>query len=403
MRILQLCKKYPFPPKDGESVAILNLAQSLSEAGATVDILAMNTLRHQAELQDPSQFLSFYRKVETVPIDNRIKPIPAFLNLFSSKSYHIQRFVSTAFAKKLQLLLEEEAYDVIQLETIYLAPYIPIIREVSSAKICLRAHNVEHEIWERVIQNTAGGIKKWYLRHLTKKLKAYEIAQIQEYDMVAAISERDFEKYKELGFQGAGTVIPIGFDPQDYQPKYNIGGQTLSLGFIGSLDWMPNLEGLQWFLEKAWPAIHQAYPKLELHIAGRNTPNSLLTLKMDKVFVHGEVENARKFICAHPISLVPLLSGGGMRVKILESMALGKVVLTTTLGLEGIPAQPNQEVLIADDPADFLAQINYCHIAPDRVAQIGQQARTLVINQFDRKRIATELISLYESNSMSLR
>jgi glycosyltransferase involved in cell wall biosynthesis len=399
MRILQLCKKYPYPPKDGESVAIANLAASLSEEGATLDLLAMNTVRHRVKV-DPATFdLSFYQKVEIVPVDNRIKPVAAFLNFFSSESYHVQRFVSSAFAKKLIRLLQEEDYDIVQLETLYLAPYIPFIRKYSRAKICLRSHNVEHEIWERIVKNTSNSLKKWYLNYLTKKLKDFEISQFQEYDMIASISARDLRTFTDLGFAGTGIVIPVGFDPKAYQPKYNVGGQALSIGFIGSLDWMPNVEGLQWFLENAWPGVHTAFPDLELHIAGRNTPEWLLRLRTPKVVVHGEVESARDFICSHPISLVPLLSGSGIRVKILEAMALGKVVLTTTLGLEGVKARTNYEVLIANEPADFLEQLRYCQIAPDRVAQIGQHARELVINHYDRRNIARQLLSFYESNA----
>jgi len=394
MQILQLCKKYPYPPKDGESVAIYNLAASLQEAGATLDLLTMNTSRHEISIKVIPN-LSFYRKVETVAVDNRIRMLPAFRNLFSPKSYHIERFRSPAFAKKLEHLLQAQEYDVVQLETLYLAIYIPIIRKYSRAKICLRAHNVEHEIWERIVGNTPVGLKRWYLNHLTQKLKNYEKSQLSNYDLLAAISSRDWAKYRELGYTGEGLVVPIGFDPQAYEPVFHHYRQRLSIGFIGSLDWLPNLEGLQWFLDRVWPGIHQRCPDLTLHIAGRNTPRWLLDLKKDQVTVHGEVEDAQAFIKAHTLALVPLRSGSGMRVKILEAMALGKVVLTTSLGLEGIPARDGQEVLIADQPETFLEKIHFCQIAPDRLTNMGKNARSLVESHFDRRGIAEELLEVY--------
>lgn len=394
MQILQICKKYPYPPKDGESVAIYNLAASLQEAGATIDLLAMNTSRHEMAVE-ASPVLSFYRKVATVPVDNHIKLVPAFLNLFSDSSYHIERFVSSAFAQKLEEWLQQNDYAVVQLETLYLAPYIPVIRRYSRAKICLRAHNVEHEIWERIVDNTPTGLRRRYLAHLTPKLKQYEVSQLPNYDLLAAISQRDLDTYRQLGYSGPGLVVPVGFDPQAYEPLYHHYSNRLSIGFIGSLDWIPNLEGLDWFLQEVWPGLHAACPDLELHIAGRNTPERLLSLHQENISVHGEVADAQAFIKAHTIALVPLRSGSGMRVKILEAMALGKVVLTTSLGLEGIPARDGQEVLLADEPAAFLQQIQFCQIAPDRLTQIGQNARHLVEEHFDRSGIAERLLSAF--------
>lgn len=394
MQILQICKKYPYPPKDGESVAIYNLAASLQEAGATVDLLAMNTSRHEMPVKE-NPILSFYRKVATVPVDNHIKLIPAFLNLFSDSSYHVERFVSSAFAQKLEALLRHNDYTVVQLETLYLAPYIPVIRQCSKAKICLRAHNVEHEIWERIVANTPSGLRRRYLAHLTPKLKHYEVSQLANYDLLAAITQRDLDTYRQLGYTRSGLVVPVGFDPGAYEPLYHHYSHRLSIGFIGSLDWLPNLEGLDWFLREVWPGLYAACPDLELHIAGRNTPDRLLALDQDRVMVHGEVEDAQAFIKAHTIALVPLRSGSGMRVKILEAMALGKVVLTTSMGLEGIPARDGQEVLLADEPAVFLEQIQFCRIAPDRLTHIGQNARHLVEEHFDRQAIAERLLEVY--------
>lgn len=397
MQILQLCKKYPYPPRDGESVAIYNLAASLAEAGATIDLLAMNTTRHEMPVEQ-SAGSSFYRKVESVPVDNRIKLLPAFWNLFSARSYHIERFVSAAFAKKLKRLLRAQDYDVVQLETLYLAAYIPLIRKYSRAKICLRAHNVEYEIWERIVENRPKGWRKWYLQHLTKKLRSYEQAQLSNYDLLAAISVRDWDKYRDLGYTGPGLAVPIGFDSQAYAPVYHHYEQPLSIGFIGSLDWWPNLEGLQWFLTEVWPLIHRSSPELELHIAGRNTPNWLLALDQPRVTVHGEVEDAQAFIKRHTLALVPLRSGSGMRVKILEAMALGKVVLTTSLGLEGIPAREGREVLLADEPQEFLEQLQFCAVAPDRLSSIGHSARRLFEEHFDRQVIAQHLLSAYRDS-----
>ena len=168
-----------------------------------------------------------------------------------------------------------------------------------------------------------------------------------------------------------------------------------SLSFIGSLDWMPNLEGLTWFLENVWQRVIKKHPNIALHIAGRNTPDEWLKKTIPNVTIHGEVEDAREFITAHPIMIVPLLSGSGMRVKILESMALSRVTITTTLGLEGIDAEADTEVLIADTAEDFVRQISFCMDNADALPQIGTQARAFIEEHFDNKKIAARLLEFY--------
>lgn len=397
LHILQVCKKFPFPLKDGESIAIHNLSRALVRTGARVSLLAMNTSRHPFTGDATPAALGHYHQVEMVDVDNRIKPWDAFCNLFSSRSYHIQRFVSSAFAKKLIQLIEENEYDVIQMETVYLSPYIPLIRKHSTAYISMRTHNVEHEIWERIAGNTLAGPKRWYLHHLTQKLARYECQVLKQYDLLIAISRRDLATFSRLGFDGEGTVIPIGLDLGDYQSRLSarVNGR-LSISFIGSLDWMPNLEGLRWFLQEVWPKLNERWPELQLHVAGRNTPNWLLESKQPGLVVHGEVPSAEAFISEHPVMVVPLLSGSGMRAKILEGMALGKTVVTTTLGLEGIDARPNQQVLIADTPEDFLAHFSFLRQHPQKILDIGTQSRRLVAEHYDSHQLGEQLLHIYQ-------
>ena len=282
------------------------------------------------------------------------------------------------------------------METLYLAPYIPIIRKYSKAKIAMRAHNVEHEIWERIADNTSFLPKKWYVKYLSDKLKRFEVEQLNFYDVLIPITTRDLEIYQSLGFKNTAMVTPIGIDVADYDADDKCFKQELSISFIGSLDWMPNQEGLQWFIKDAWPSILAKYPKLQLHIAGRNTPDWFRQLEQQNIKVHGEVADAHAFINQHPLMIVPLLSGSGMRVKILEGMALGKVVLTTSMGLEGINSTHKENILVADTPQQFLDVIRFCYEYQERLPEIGQKAKAFVQLQYDNTRIAKNLLTVYK-------
>ncbi|MCB0596727.1 MAG: glycosyltransferase, partial [Phaeodactylibacter sp.] len=206
MKILQLCKKFPYPLKDGESIAVNTLSRPLHNLGCEVSLLAMNTHKHYFQEDAYPEALSHYQDIIKVPVDSRVKPTDAFLNLFSRESYHISRFVSPAFRQQLIELLRSNTFDLIQLETPYLAPYIPTIRQYSDALVAMRAHNVEHEIWERIAENTAFLPRRWYLKYLANKLRRYEARQLQQYDMLVAITQRDLERFRKLGYQKAAAV-----------------------------------------------------------------------------------------------------------------------------------------------------------------------------------------------------
>jgi polysaccharide biosynthesis protein PslH len=181
MKILQLCKKFPYPLKDGESIAVTYLSHALHDLGCEVSLLAMNTSKHSL----PSDY-NHYKEIHVANVDNQVSISGALRNLFSKDSYHVSRFISQEFAAKLIHLLNHNKFDVVQLETLYLAPYIDIIKKHSNALITMRAHNVEFEIWERITNNTNFLPKKWYLNYLTQKLKRYELDKLNDYDYFIA-------------------------------------------------------------------------------------------------------------------------------------------------------------------------------------------------------------------------
>lgn len=396
MRVLQLCKKFPYPLKDGESIAVTYFSQAMYSLGATYDLLSMNTSKHYCEVAELPASFNHYRQVWTVDIDNRIKPLAALGNLFSHKSFHIERFVSDDFKAQLITILRSNEYDIIQLETLYLTPYIDVIRQHSKAKIVMRSHNVEFEIWERLAKNEQNWLKKQYLKYLTSKLEHYEIAQLSKVDAILAITERDLAQYRHLGFNKNGKIVPIGLDMDAYECDLSSYQRPMSISFIGSLDWQPNLEGVRWFLDNAWTTIHNTFPDLTFHIAGRNTPPELKQLQLPNVIIHGEVPDARAFIAAHSLMLVPLLSGGGMRAKILEGMALGKVVLSTSVGIEGIPVVNGKQAFIADDVEAITKALHQCYALGNQLQSIGENAHHFIQDHYDNKVIAQRVLAYYD-------
>jgi polysaccharide biosynthesis protein PslH len=394
MKILQLTKKIPFPLKDGESIAIYNMAVGLVSQGAEVHLLTMNTSKHFYAGSLGVEGLSHYASVDSVFVDNRIKWGEALFNLAKGGSYHVSRFISRDFKHKLQELLQANSYDIVQMETLYLAPYLTVIQDFSKAKIVMRAHNVEFEIWERIYRNS-GGWKRWYLYLQLKRLRKYELSLYASFDMWLCISDRDLDKMKALGLKVMAQTIqvpvtaPLTSASREWIPK------DLVLGFIGSLDWMPNKEGLEWFLKEVWPSIPHHKIHCKLKIAGRNTPQAFFKMREKNVEVLGEVESSQSFFDSIDVLVVPLFSGSGIRIKIIEAMASGLLVLTTPVGVEGIPAKHQQTILLANTAEEFVQNLQWIQEHPQRVVEMGSKAKALVHEHFDAGHISKKLISHY--------
>ena len=393
MKILQLTKKFPYPLKDGEAIAVTYMAKALYDIGAELTLLSMNTIKHPFDIKTLPNSFNHYKEIKLVDIDNRVKVLDAFMNLFSNKSYHIERFVSPEFETQLKNLLQNNEYDIIQMETLYLAPYIETVRKYSKAKICMRSHNVEHEIWKRIADNTNMVAKKWYLQLLSRRLEDFEVSSLNQYDLMAAITQRDLDFFHSLGLKIPALVAPIGLDLENYKKKSP--EVNADFCFIGSLDWLPNIEGVQWLIEEVWPKVIANAPDAVFHIAGRNCPDWLKNIQTKGIVVHGEVSDATAFIGKHHCMLVPLLSGSGMRVKILEGMAMERLVISTSLGLEGIAAEHEKEVLIADTADEFAKAILSVINNFERTAEMGKAAAEFIEKHFDNKQIAKELLLAY--------
>lgn len=396
MKILQLCKKFPYPLKDGESVAIYNMAKGLSAAGAEIHLFCVNTLKH---FFDPTKLPSAYNPyttITTVTLDTSVTRTGALFNLFSRKSYHVERFYSKKVSHALSKLLAHEKFDIVQIEGVHLAGYGALVRQRTTARVALRAHNLEFQIWERIAVRTKPGLKRWYIRYLTKKLKAYEIACLMDTDFLVPISRQDLQQFESLGYEGQHCLCPIGIDPGEYLPSPPK-SDNFSVYFLGSLDWLPNLEGIQWFVSEVWPIFLQRHPSASLHLAGRNTPDWMFSLSGKGICVHGEVPDAIEYMNQYAVMVVPLFSGSGMRAKIIEAMALGRTVVTTPLGLEGIPGQDGVSVCLASTAEEFVVQLERLLRDPQRSVQIGQAGRSLVLDHFRADAIAQSLLNAYRS------
>lgn len=397
MKVLQICHKPPQPAIDGGCIAMNNITKGFIENGVDVKLITICTTKHpfKKELIDKNFLKS--TKMEAVFVDTEINIVDAFSSLVTSDSYNISRFFSTDFDILLQQTLKDSIFDVVLIESLFMTPYIGTIKRFSKAKLVLRSHNLEYMIWERLANSTTNKAKKVYLKILAKQLKQYETNVINNVDGIASITDEDGQKYKNLGCTKPVITIPFGIDLKQFNYVENDLKDKVSLFHLGSMDWKPNLEAIAWFGESIWPKINIEFPDITFNIAGRNMPDWLFSTDWKNILNHGEVENAQDFILQHDIMIVPLLSAGGMRIKIIEGMALGKVVISTSVGAEGIDYQDRENILIANKKNDFVEQLNWLLEDKSRINQVGKSARKLVETKYNNEIINNQLVDFYKS------
>ena len=394
MKILLLCNKPPYPASEGGPMAMNSIITGLLDAGHHVKILAVNSEKFNVKENDIPEDYKKKTDIELIDVDLSVKPMNAFLNLFTKKSYHVERFISDNFKARLIEVLEKEQFDIVQLEMLYMAPYVDVIRAHSKAMIVLRAHNVEHKIWERIAKETQSPLKRWYINHLAKTLKEYELNALETVDGIAAITRKDAAFFRKYSSKPV-IDIPFGVYPEEFTPKYEIEGKP-KFYHIGSMNWMPNEEGIRWFINEVLPKTVEKVYDFVYHLAGRNMPEWLTTMKDPHIDVVGEVPDAKAFVSNNDVAIVPLLSGSGIRIKIIESMAMGKTVITTRVGAEGILYDEDVNIIIAENKAKMVEAIRSINENPQIAVKIGQAARRLVEETYDNRKIIARLLMFYE-------
>ena len=401
MHILQLCPRVPYPPHDGGAIAMYDVAAGLVRAGHRVTLLAINTPKHR-QPADALAHLGPNLRLELVDVDTGISAIKALKNLlFSRQPYNVERFISPAVGQRLLEVLRTGQVDIVQMEGTFVAWYAEWLGRQHGADfrvppLVLRAHNVENTIWHMLARREVNPLKRIFLQTMASRLEAFERRYLRQFDAVAAITEADAERLRALHCPEPVVFIPAGVELSRVQANPAAQPKPRTLFMIGSLDWLPNQEGVEWLLREVWPTLHAEMPDVELHIAGRNAPAHLLAPRTDNVFMHGFVESAAEFMQQYDLMLVPLLSGGGMRVKIIEGLALGKAILSTRLGAEGIAVRDGHDIVLRDSPADWLTALRSWARGELPARELGAEAARTAATLYDNRRVVQRFIDVYE-------
>lgn len=393
-KVLIVTNRVPYPLKDGGNLAMQAMIEGYHRAGWQVFLLSMNTTRHHIKEEQLHRLFNHLYAFKWVEVDNSLKPLDIVKNfLFSKEPEHAIRFYNESFRQNLKEALVSFNPDVVQVESVYLSTYLPAIREYSNAIKVLRMHNVEYQIWQGLSKKYKNRLKQFYFNSLTERIRNFERAAWLEYDLLLPITEKDAYLVERLEEVKDLIIAPFSIDIDKIKPGRN----ERWVGYhIGAMDWIPNRESIQWFLDRAWPKIHREMPDFEFYFAGRKMPEEFKSLKLPGVHCLDEVQSAEDFIADKKILIVPIWTGGGIRVKILEAMAAGKIVITTASGIKGIEAKAGEHYLVARKPEDFERAIKWCLDNKPAAEEMASKARELVKEKYEQGMVINKVTNELE-------
>ncbi len=406
MRILWLSHMIPYPPKAGVLLRSYHLLKAVA-ARHEVDLFSfiqepwLTTLfaSREAGLSESRAALeAFCRQVTFAPIEGveRIggKPRLALESLFARDPYLARWLDGRKAHAALQQLAAQNAYDVVHLDTVSLAPYR---RHFPRALHSLNHHNIESHMMLRRADNETNRLKQWYFRQEGRRLERFERDLAREVAINVTCSTLDSERLRAIQPAARTTEVPNGVDVEFFRPQ-GTPERPHSMIFVGTLNWYPNVDAVLWLLREIFPRIRSTLATATLDIVGANAPESVTMLARQTagVVLHGFVPEVRPLMDSAALYVCPIRDGGGTKLKVLDAFAMEKCLLAHSVALEGITARDGVEAVVADSAEAFAQRaLALLADAPTR-RQIGVAARALAVREYSFASIGNELASLYE-------
>jgi glycosyltransferase involved in cell wall biosynthesis len=391
MRILYVAPKIPWPANDGGRIAIYELVRHMTERGHQAAFLGFGAPQAADELRAHAGLLW----ARAVAHDTANDPFSALWNLFSPLPYTAAKYKSGAMAEAIHTALQEELFDLVQLENTHMGHYLGLVQK-HNKPVVLRLHNVESLLAQRYARTVAPPLN-WYVGLQARRMARFEARACEQASLCLAITEEDAQRVRRLAPEAQVSVSPAGVDLERFYPQ-PMEEEPGTVVYVGALNWPPNVDSVRWFRNELWPRIQKDEPTSRWIIVGKDPPADILRWPEENrsIAVTGFVDDVRAYLHQASVVVVPLRSGGGMRLKILEAMAAGKAVVSTPLGAEGIPARNNEEIVLAPADRTFAAAVvRLLRQGVDR-KRIGKAARVWV-EQYGWNRIAENLEREYSA------
>jgi len=402
MRILYIATMYPLPVNNGVKMRVWYLLRAIANAGHEI------TLATFAAPDEPGPNAEELRKVckdseivvrRTESLSGSTNYAARLFSILSPSPFALDRFRSDEMRSRLERRLRSGVFDVLLCDNIYTTVNLP----PTSLPLLMNSHNVEHLILQRYVEQESNPLKAFYARLEAGKLRRFEAVTYKRAALVMVCSRLDGELIEQLCPGLRTAVAPNVVDVQDYE----MAGEEdpLTIVYQGGMDWFPNRDALEYFVQAIFPLVQAEVPGVRLIAAGRNpTPEFRARFShVPALEFTGTLPDLRPVIARVAVCVIPLRIGSGTRLKIIEGGAMKKAMVSTTIGAEGLDFVPGEEILIADDPATFARHVVELLRNPARRQAMGQAAHNRVLQDYDLRALERSVAVAFQSLQQSIR
>ena len=402
MRILLLTPQRPYPPHQGTTLRNFNLIKELSKRH---QVCVLTFLEPDQDPQSPGPLLDLCQWVETIPVPPRSSGLRLRQMLLTRRPDMSWRLWSPRFNERLAVRLREQPFDVVEIEGIEMAPYLSAIEAAGSSRplIIYDAHNAEWILQQRAFAADVKTPPRWpaalYSWVQWHRLRRYEAGLLRRVDHTVAMSAPDKVALRDVAPNAPIMIIPNGVDLSAYS---QFGGRPIrhDLLFTGKMDFRPNIDAALWFGRRVLPLIQARRPQTTFAIVGQRPHPRLDVLRdIPGVTITGYVDDVRPYIAGSAVYVAPLRVGGGTRLKLLEAMAMGKAIVSTTVGAEGFPVVNRQELVLVDEPELFAEEILYLLENPARRYELGRTGQAFAQANYGWDALVPHLERIYHDQS----
>lgn len=400
MKVLLLTPQLPYPPHQGTSLRNFHIIRGLAQA-CEVSLLSFLEPGQSTDPEKIVPLAALCQNIETVPVPQRTTA-KRLQQLFATRRPDMaHRLFSQPFNVRLLQMLQVNDFDVVQIEGIELARYLPVIRQGSPrSKIVFDDHNAETELQRRNFLTDLRQPRRWvaaaYSAEQVRRLRKFERWICEEADWVTAVSQPDKVHLEQLtNGRTPITVIPNSLDVQQFQLKESEPVPS-DIVFSGKMDYRPNVDAVLWFVDEVWPKIKQERPSTTFTIVGQKPHARLDRLKNEPgITLTGWVDRVEPYLAGANVFILPFRVGSGTRLKLIEAMAAGKALVSTAVGAEGFPVTHNRELLLVDEAEGFGTAVLQLLNHPEERRRLGEAAQQFA-QRYDWRVVVPKFLTIYE-------
>lgn len=397
MKILWLKTELLHPVDKGGRIRTYQMLRELRKVHEIAYLALDDGTAGPAEVEGASEYC---HELVRIPHRRTRKLTPAFfrelaLNVFSPLPYFLARYRSEPMRAEIERRDRAGSFDVLVCD--FLVPAVNMPARLERPCVLFQ-HNVEAEIWRRHAEVASDPLRRAYFGRQWRRTLAYEAEACRRFDRVVAVSRQDAATFaRDYGIEDA-AVVETGVDIDYFRPAGRRERRADHVVFTGSMDWLPNVDGMEWFVAEIWPRIRAARPDATLAIVGRDPNPAVRQLgeRHPEITVTGTVPDVRPWVEEASVYVVPLRIGGGTRLKIYEAMALERPVVSTAVGMEGLPVDDGEEIVVADEPDAFAARVVELLRAPERGRALAERAARRVRKDFAWETVAVDFARICE-------